>query len=87
MCMQSVIYDHYDDKWRKLLDDFQRQPLMPYVPTPPPISPAEVDEFRTLLARAREWDRKNNQPDCGLEEKRKKVKELADSLGIEVGFV
>ena len=85
MCVVSMVMDHYHDKWRPLVP----QPLpYPYpVPAPSPITPAEVEEFRKLLERAREYDRKNNEPDCELEEKRKKVKDLADALGVKVDFL
>ena len=84
MCVVSMIMDHYGDKWGPLLP--QPQPYTPFVPfvpmSPPPITPAEIDEFRKLLERAREYDKRNNEPDCELEEKKRKVKELADALGI-----
>jgi hypothetical protein len=85
MCVVSMIYDHYQDKWK--------QPPY-YVPNPPPVfvptglpTQAEIDDFRKLLERAREYDKKHNQPDCELEEKRQKIKDLAKELGVEVNFV
>ena len=92
MCTVSMIYDHYHDKWK------QPPYVPPYVPTPfvpnvipnpyvSPITPAEIEEFRKLLDRAREYDKTHNQPDCELEEKRKKVKELAESLGVSIDFL
>lgn len=48
---------------------------------------AEIDEFRRLLERAREYDIKNNEPNCEMEEKRKKIKDLADELGIKIDFI
>lgn len=96
MCTMSMIYDHFFDKWR------DRQPAQPiYVPNPfgpspfptipvpglPPITPEEIAEFRKLLDSAREYDRKHNQPDCETEEKRRKVKELAEKLGVDISFV
>jgi len=46
--------------------------------------------FRTdmgnLLAIAADYDVKNNQPDCELDEKRKALEKLADELGIEIKF-
>jgi hypothetical protein len=75
MCVVSMVMDHYLDKWRP--------PAPPY-PMP---TPAELEEFRRLLERAREYDRAHGQPDCGLEEKRRRVRELAESLGVKVDFV
>lgn len=96
MCVVSMVMDHYWDKWRYI--QIPEAPAYPWpvlapVPAPvwapvtPPISPAEVDEFRKLLERAREYDRKNNEPDCELEEKRQRLKKLAEELGVDISFV
>lgn len=97
MCVASMIYDHYWDKWSPLRPAPTWVPAEPIVvPTAPPlypvvvppaITPEEIAEFRRLMERAREYDKKHNQPDCELEEKRRKIKELADALGVEIGFV
>lgn len=58
-----------------------------YPPKPPVITAEEIAEFRKLLERAREYDRKHNQPDCELEEKRMKIRELATTLGVEIDFL
>ena len=50
----------------------------------PGISPEEVAEFHELLRRAREYDKKNNEPDCELESKKQRVRDLAKELGVEV---
>jgi len=73
MCAVSMIMDARLDEWQR-----------PFRPVP---SQQEIDEFRRLLERAREYDRKNNQPDCELEEKRRKLKDLAKELGVEIEFV
>lgn len=75
MCVYSMIADHYIDKWT------------PIAPPIRPITQEEIDEFKKLLDRAREYDRKNKQPDCELEDKKKKIKELADQLGVEIDFL
>ena len=82
MCVYSMIADHYITKWSPIVQG------LPNVGTPyPMITQAEVDEFRELLDRAREYDRKHHEPDCGIEEKRQKIRELARQLGIDVSFV
>lgn len=81
MCVYSMITDHYHDKWREI-----EKTWPPFRPEPA-IPQSEIDEFRKLLERAREYDRKNNEPDCGLEDKKKKVRELADRLGVKVEFL
>jgi hypothetical protein len=88
MCAVSMVMDHYRDKWRPLVPQpWETAPSSWTLPVPSPISPAEIEEFRRLLERAREYDRKNNEPDCELAEKRDAVKELADRLGVKVDFV
>jgi hypothetical protein len=80
MCVVSMIMDAKYDQWQKYVNRF--------IPLPSPqITQAEIDEFRELLRRAREYDKKHNEPDCELEEKRKRIKDLAEELGIEVDFV
>lgn len=80
MCAVSMIMDHYQDEWQKYRQPYK---LAPYaLPTQD-----EIDEFRRLLERAREYDRKHNEPDCELEEKRKKLKDLAKELSVEIEFV
>lgn len=92
MCMVSMIYDHYNDKWKKFLEP-QPQPIMVPVPNPYPPYPVvkmpsqeEINEFYELLKRAREYDKKHNQPNCELEEKKEKLRKLAEELGVEIKF-
>lgn len=94
MCVYSMIMDHYWDKWKMPQQPVTTpQPLptiYPYAfPTPPQpiITPAEIEEFKKLLERAREYDKKHGQPDCELEEKRRKLKDLAETLGVDISFV
>lgn len=101
MCTVSMIMEHYGDEWRKRLvwpgtvNPFGLGlPYRPYTPPEPvapvvirPVTQDEVDEFRRLLERAREYDRKNNEPDCELAEKRAALKKLAEQLGVEIDFV
>ena len=94
MCVVSMIMDHFGDKWDKLPKPIPwvvpvvPMPLLPPIaPPPPPISPAEIEEFRKLLERAREYDKRNNEPDCELEEKKQRIRNLAEELGIKIDFV
>jgi len=85
MCVVSMIMDHYNDEWHRKYPspwDTPKPIQWPNLPTQ-----EEIDELRRLLERAREYDRRNNEPDCELEEKRQKLKELADSLGVKIDFV
>lgn len=87
MCVVSMVMDHFYEGWKYR----QPQPWIVPMPVPfpgtTPISPAELDEFRRLLERAREYDKKMNQPDCELEEKRQKLLKLAGELGVNIDFV
>jgi hypothetical protein len=53
----------------------------------PVITDAEISEFRALLKRAREYDKRMNQPDCEMDEKRAALKAIAAALGIDVSFI
>ena len=46
-----------------------------------------LKDFRELLERAKQYDIDNNQPDCELEEKKKKLLDLAEELGVRVDFL
>lgn len=100
MCVVSMIMDHHYDKWRRWLPE---SPIVippvvvpptvvptypaPAPPAPSPITPEEIEEFRKLLERAREYDRRHNEPDCEQAEKRERLKKLAKELGVEIDFV
>lgn len=58
-----------------------------FAPKPPAVSPEEIAEFRRLLDRAREYDKRNHEPDCELAEKRDALKVIAAALGVDISFV
>src|SRR5262245_66368502 len=92
MCFVSVVMQQKYDEWYKrywpngwqgnqppalpnpFIGPAPAYPQPPHVPMPTQI---EIDEFRRLLERAREYDKKYNQPDCEMDEKRDKLKALA----------
>lgn len=87
MCALSMIMDHKGDEWNRRLREQQAQHT-PYVPMQPLITQDEIAEFRRLLERAREYDRKNNEPDCEMEEKRQRLRDLAKEMGVgDIAFV
>lgn len=86
MCVTSMVMDHYREKWQPLVPDVQPQPLVLPVVVPM-ISAEDVAEFRKLLERAREYDKRNNEPDCELDEKRKAILDIAKQLGVEITFL
>lgn len=56
-------------------------------PKEPAITHDEIREFRELLERAREYDRRNNEPDCELAEKRQAILDIAKKLGVDISFL
>ena len=92
MCVVSMVMDYYGDKWQKYTPlqpsiyypvTVPQQPV--YVPVPQ-ITPEELAEFHELLRRAREYDKKNNEPDCELESKKERIRKLAEELGVTVNI-
>lgn len=81
MCVVSMVMDHYKDKWNT-----PKPPIVPFIYPKIP-SQDEIDEFRKLLERAREYDKKNNQPHCENDEKKALLKKLASEWGINISFV
>jgi hypothetical protein len=86
MCVASMTMSHYQNKWRQPPYSFYPRPMgqhpRPPYPQQSPITPAEIAEFRELLHRAREYDIKNNEPECDLEEKRADLLALAREFGV-----
>jgi len=87
MCVVSMVYDYYQDKWKQPF-------VLPTYPSwivplsiPPQLTPEELQDLRKLLERAKKYDEENNQNDCELEEKKKKLRELAAELGAKVDFL
>jgi 7-cyano-7-deazaguanine synthase in queuosine biosynthesis len=96
MCVFSMIMDHYDDKWNKKIQEPRTIPYTQPVNVPhvtpdvihfPYVTKEEVEEFRRLLERAREYDKRNNEPDCEMESKRRRILDLAKELGVEINFL
>ncbi len=101
MCVYSMISDHYAGKWLgRICKPYKVNPE-PYVfpgwPTAiPAVQPLvakedldeikrEVAELKELLKKSRKYDEKTGQPDCGLEDKKKLLRELAERLGVDLG--
>lgn len=84
-----MVMDHYFDEWgRRIIPGTVPVPFPTYpAPLQPMVTPEEIAEFRRLLERARKYDIEHNQPDCEIEEKRKKLKDLAKELNVEIDFV
>lgn len=90
MCSVSMVGDHYNDIFR------QKFPQVPIWPppsqwTPPEITRAEFDELKRqvtemkeLLKRAKEYDERNNEPDCEIEEKMDLLRRIASMVGVDL---
>jgi hypothetical protein len=84
MCTVSMIGDHFNDKWRQ--PEYQR-----IYTNIPDVSRSEfeslkkeVEEMKALLKRAKEYDERNNEPDCELEEKMAMLRKFADAVGLDL---
>jgi hypothetical protein len=79
MCTVSFVMEARRDDWQRRIEIFPS--------SVPPVLPHEVEEFRRLLDRARQYDRDHGEPNCELEEKRRALKKLAKAMGLEIDFV
>jgi hypothetical protein len=46
----------------------------------------DIQDLKDLLKRAKEYDEKTGQPDCELDEKKRRLKEIADMVGVDIEF-
>jgi tRNA U34 2-thiouridine synthase MnmA/TrmU len=44
----------------------------------------EVLEMKALLIKAKEYDERNNEPNCEMEDKVKLLKQVADMVGVDL---
>ena len=82
-----MIGDHFNDKWKQ-------PPYQQIFTNIPDVSRAEfealkkeVEEMKVLLKRAKEYDEKNNEPNCEIEEKMAMLRKFADAVGIDLDDV
>lgn len=84
MCVVSMVGDHFGQKWSEPaytqifnnLDTITRYEF--------DALKREVEEMKKLLERAVEYDRKNNEPECQIEEKMQTLKKVAELLGVDL---
>lgn len=87
MCVVSMIGDHYSEKWtqppyQNLFNNFgnvTREDFENLV--------KEVKEMKALLKRAKEYDIKNNEPNCEIEEKIELLKKIAKLVNIDLNDI
>lgn len=87
MCTVSMIGDHFSEKWKQ-------PPYQQIFTNIPDVSRAEfealkkeVEEMKALLKRAKEYDEKNNEPNCEIEEKMTMLRKFSDAVGIDLDDV
>lgn len=98
MCVSSMLYDHFHEKWQDKWVHPIVQPSWPSSPNPstPSIMPLtneeltqlreDIKEFKILLEKAKKYDEEHNQKECELESKKEKLRKLAEELGVEIKF-
>lgn len=100
MCVVSMVGDHYKDKWgdqewwkRTYPSIPPFNPNTPSIPQQliPSVSRAEfeelkreVEEMKKLLIRAAEYDKRNNEPNCEMEDKVALLKKVAEMVGVDL---
>lgn len=98
MCVYSMIADHYLDKWgpkypQPLVPlipgpDYPPPfplapfPITPLKPVPEPLTAEEVNELRRLLKKAKLYDEETGQKDCEVLDKKKRLKGIIESQGL-----
>lgn len=83
MCVVSMVGDHFNDKWKDRQfpgflppNDVQRVEFE--------LLRAEVKEMKELLLKAVEYDKRNNEPHCEMEEKVALLKKVAELVGVSL---
>lgn len=90
MCTISMVADHYRDNFIQRWP--QPDPLAPVFI--PPVSRAEFDalkreieDMKKLLVRAKEYDERNGEPHCEMDEKVALLKQVAKLVGVDLAEV
>jgi hypothetical protein len=90
MCFVSMVGDHFRDQFsqRNWFTDFNQFQALPAV------SRQEFDELKrevegmkALLKRAKEYDERNGEPECEVDEKMDLLRKVAKLVGIELDDV
>lgn len=102
MCVVSMVGDHYNQKWseppyRDLIG--RLTPTRKAIGSSSTYSwnlvtreefdslKKEVEEMKELLKRAVEYDERNNEPHCEIEEKVEVLKKVAELLGVDLDSI
>jgi hypothetical protein len=98
VCTVSMIGDHYRDKWTYPVTPTPLQPLRQVSPTyvlnVSPVTREEfdalkrdVEEMKALLKRAKDYDARNGEPDCEMDEKMDLLRKVAKLVGVSLDDV
>lgn len=97
MCTVSMVADHYKDNFLIRWPQQQPDPFHPLTTatfTIPPVSreefnalKAEVEDMKKLLLRAKDYDERNGEPHCEIEEKVALLKKVAKLVGVDLDEV
>lgn len=81
MCTVSMIGDHFNEKWKGPYDDgaFNNVTRLEFE-----LLRRDVLEMKELLKKALEYDKKNNEPDCQIEEKMEFLKKMAELFNVDL---
>ncbi|TPJ86977.1 MULTISPECIES: hypothetical protein [unclassified Mesorhizobium] len=91
----------HDQPWAKPLQPFRVYPEgWPLTPTKVEAVPSvyvsklefdalkkDVEEMKALLIRAKEYDERNNEPHCEIEDKVALLKRVAEAVGVDLSEV
>lgn len=96
MCVVSFVGNNFEQRWYPWKQHMP-SPLKPKTATFfPPTGPTqadfdnlkkEVEILKSLLKEAKEYDEKNNEPDCEIEEKMQFLKAVAKLVDIDLDDV
>lgn len=84
MCVVSMIGDHFNEKWRQPYQDgaFNNITRLEFE-----LLRQDVLEMKELLKKALEYDKKNNEPDCHIDEKINFLKKFAELFEIDLAEI
>lgn len=89
MCVVSMIGDYYTDKWRTIPVYVPTTYTGTYTTSEQELRDLkkEVLEMKELLKRALKYDEEHDQPDCQLEDKLEKLRQVAKLVGVDIDEV
>jgi hypothetical protein len=95
MCTVSMVGDHYMKIWPKRYPWVEPTPprqnqtfVLDYVPRAEfDALRREVEDMKALLARAKDYDERNGEPDCEIDEKMAFLRKAAELVGIDLDDV